>query len=339
MFRVFECVWGQHDHLIVGLAAMILIVGNLAFFLALQRAQECSADRRSIWLAIGAVSGGFGVWATHFVAMLAYDGGLPIGFAFLPTLGSAAIAVGGFWIALTILDRQTTAQCIAAGVATALTVGAMHFCGMLAIRAQARIVFDWTAVAIGAAIAIMLFSAALYAFGRLSGLRQVVVASLASVSAVCALHFTSMSATTLHFDPTLPVVEVGTGREWLIGSVVGSTIVVIILTAVSTLIDRYLTDLKGFAGATLEGIAIVRDHRIVEANPRFAGMVGQSQTDLVGQNIETLMAAADGARWPRCAKSRSRQRRAAKKAIRCSKSQCMNSNIAGEPRKCWPFGI
>lgn len=293
MFRVFECVMGQHDHLTVALAAVIWIIGSLSFFLALERARECRADRRSTWLAIGAVAGGLGVWATHFVAMLAYDGGLPIGFAFLPTLVSAAIAVGGFWGALKILGQFTAVQCIAAGVVAGLSVCAMHFAGMQAIRVQARVEFDWLAVAVSVVIAIALFSAAFYACAKLSGVRQILVAALASVVAVCALHFTSMSATLLVFDPTLPAVEIGRGREWLIGSVVGSTIVVIILTAISTLIDRYLTDLQGFAGATLEGIVIVRDHRIIEANLRFAEMMGQGQTALVGQNIESLMLAAD----------------------------------------------
>ena len=79
MFQVLECIWTQHDHLITGLAAVIWIIGSLAFFLALERAQECQQQRRAVWLAIGAMAGGLGVWATHFVAMLAYQGGLPIG--------------------------------------------------------------------------------------------------------------------------------------------------------------------------------------------------------------------------------------------------------------------
>lgn len=294
MFRVFECILTQHDHFTVGLAAAIWIVGSLAFFLALDRAQECRRERRASWLAIGGFAGGLGVWATHFVAMLAYDGPLPIGYAFLPTLISAVCAITGFWTALGLLGRSSVARCVLAGIVAALSVGVMHFIGMAAIRAQARISYDWNTVAVSLLIAMSLFAAAFYIFGHLKGGRRILPAVLASVIAVCALHFTSMSATVLSFDPTLPAVEMTAGREWLIGAIVASTMVVVILTGVATLIDRYLTDLKGFAGATLEGILIVRDHRIVEANERFAEWMSSSPATLVGQDPEILLAALDG---------------------------------------------
>ena len=105
MFRVVECVWTQHDHLTVGLAAAICIMGSLAFFLALERAQECRAERRASWLGLSGLAGGLGVWGTHFVAMLAYDGGLPISFALMPTVLSAGIVILGFWEALGIVHR------------------------------------------------------------------------------------------------------------------------------------------------------------------------------------------------------------------------------------------
>ena len=107
MFTVLGCVWFQHDRLVVGLAALIWLLGSLALFLVLNRARECSEKRRASWTAIGAVVGGLGVWATHFVAMLAYDGGMPIAFAPLPTILSAWVVVAGFWIALRLLGELT----------------------------------------------------------------------------------------------------------------------------------------------------------------------------------------------------------------------------------------
>lgn len=294
MFRVFECVLTQHDLFVVGLAAVIWIVGSLAFFLALARAQECRLERRASWLAIGGFAGGLGVWATHFVAMLAYDGALPIGYAFFPTLISAAAAILGLWTALRLLGQASATRCILAGIIAALSVGVMHFIGMSAIRTQARITYDWNAIAVSLAIAMSLFATAFYIFGHLKGGRRFFPAVSVSVLAVCALHFTSMSATTLKFDPTLVAVSATVGREWLIGAIVASTMVVVTLTGAATLIDRYLTDLKGFAGATLEGILIVRDHRIVEGNERFAEWMNSSPSDLVGLDPESLLAAKDG---------------------------------------------
>lgn len=294
MFRVIECVLTQHDLFVVVLAAVIWVVGSLALFLALARAQECRRERRASWLAIGGFAGGLGVWATHFVAMLAYDGALPISYAFFPTLISAAAAIIGFWAALQLLGPASAARCILTGTIAAFSVVVMHFLGMSAIRAQAHISYEWNAVAVSLAIAEGLFTTAFYVFGHQKGARRIVLAVLASVLAVCALHFTSMSATTLRFDPSLAAVTATTGREWLIGAIVASSMVVVLLTGAAVLIDRYLTDLKGFAGATLEGILIVRDHRIVEANERVAEWLDYSAIQLIGMDPETLLAAQDG---------------------------------------------
>ncbi|MGK2911503.1 MAG: bifunctional diguanylate cyclase/phosphodiesterase [Sphingobium sp.] len=292
MFRVIECIWTQHDHVTVALAAMIWIIGSLAFFLALEQAHQCRQDRRALWLAIGALAGGLGVWATHFVAMLAYKGGLPIGYALRPTIMSAAIIIIGFWAALQTLGQFTFSRCMLAGLTLATSIGLMHFTGMDALLVQAHIQYDWSAVAVSAVVAGACFTAAFYLFTRLPGIWHIPGSALASVVGVCALHFTGMSATTLVFDPALPPVEINTSRIWLIGATVVSTLIVVLLTGVATLIDRYLTDLKGLASATLEGIVIVRDNHIVEANERFAEWIGISE--LAGMDPECLLAAVDG---------------------------------------------
>ena len=294
MFWVLECIWTQHDQSVLWLAAAIWIVGSVAFFLALERTQECRSDRYSFWVAIGGIAGGLGVWATHFVAMLAYDGGLPMGFAVVPTVISAVMAIIGFWLALQILNDFTAVRCLSAGVVATLSVGLMHFTGMAAIEVQARVSYDWSAVVQSAVVATGLFAAAFFAFGRLPNPWRVAVAAAASVLAVFAVHFTGMAAVILEYDPTLPFVEISKSRHWLIGAIVGSTLIVIMLTAAATLVDRFLTDLEGLASATLEGLLIVRDNIIVEANARFGELVGRGISEIVGLNPEALLAAADG---------------------------------------------
>lgn len=294
MFKVLECLWTQHDQSILWLAAAIWVVGSVTFFLALERIQQCRADRYAFWVAVGGIAGGLGVWATHFVAMLAYDGGLPIGFTFVPTLVSAAIAIVGFWLAIQVLRNFSVARCVGAGLIATVSVGLMHFTGMAAIEVQARVSYDWNAVAGSAVVAAVLFSAAFLVFGRLSSGWRGGAAAAAAVGAVFALHFTGMSATILEYDPTLPIVELSEGRQWLIGAIVGSTLIVIMLTAAATLVDRFLTDLEGLASATLEGLLIVRDNRILEANARFRDMLGREAAEIIGHDPEALLAAADG---------------------------------------------
>ncbi|WP_260929537.1 EAL domain-containing protein [Novosphingobium sp. 9] len=296
MFQVFDCVWTQHDHHVVVLAALVWIVASLAFFLALGRAQECGRERRASWLALGGLAGGLGVWATHFVGMLAYHGALPVDYDPATTVVSAAVAVAGFWAALRSTETRIVPGWLAAGTAATVAVGAMHFIGMAAVRTQGRIAYDWSAVGIAAIVSIVLFSAAFLSFARLRGVMRIAGASLASLLAICALHFTAMSATSLIYDPTLPRVPDGGSRDWLIAAVVGTTMVIVLLTVASTLLDRYLTDLRGFAAATMEGLVILRGGTIVEANAQFAAIMGEPgrAESFVGRDIETLLAAADG---------------------------------------------
>jgi NO-binding membrane sensor protein with MHYT domain len=56
-----------------------------------------------IWIAIAGGSTGYGIWATHFIAMLAYDPGVTTGYGVALTALSLAVAMaitsGGFGLA------------------------------------------------------------------------------------------------------------------------------------------------------------------------------------------------------------------------------------------------
>ena len=294
MFRVIECVWTQHDRLTVLMAAAIWTVGSLAFLLALARARECGPERRRTWLAIGGLAGGVGVWATHFVAMLAYNGALPIDFGLSVTTLSAVAAVAAFWLALRVLEDMSLKRCLLAAGIAVIGVAGMHFTGMAAMRVAAHVTYDWPSIIVGALIAYGLFAATFLLFARLTGLRRLLVAAIPAILAVCVLHFTAVAAIILTPDPTMPEVIASVGREWLVGAVVGATAVLIVLTFTAILVDRYLTDLRGLAAATLEGLAIVRDGAIIEANERLAAMLDTNAADLLGVSPDDRLVAADG---------------------------------------------
>ena len=49
------------------------------------------------------------------------------------------------------------------------------------------------------------------------------------------------------------------------------------------------TRLQHFADAALEGVAFVRDGRILDANERLAAMVGMTRAELVGLSLDRLL--------------------------------------------------
>lgn len=107
MFAVLECVAVQHDRRVVVLAAIIALVGMVSFFHLLLRAEESPIKRRPYWIVVAAFASGSSVWATHFIAMLAYQGSIPIGFDLFYTSISAILAVLGFWVCLQFFWRKT----------------------------------------------------------------------------------------------------------------------------------------------------------------------------------------------------------------------------------------
>ncbi len=294
MFTVLECVAIQHDHAVVLLAAVICLLGMFAFYHLLLRAEESPAGRKPYWVLVAAFAGGLSVWATHFVAMLAYRGTVPIGYDFFFTALSAVLAVFGFWLALTVRSQAIHNAAIV-GTLVTLSVAVMHFVGMAGMDAAATISYHWGPVLGGFAVAWAAFVLAFFFFHRLGSWRRIAAAAGAAIFGICALHFTAMSATVLTPDPSIAGPDPdNVARLIMICAISGVTFLILSSSAVAALVDRYLVDLKGLVDATLDGLAVVRDGRIVELNTRFAGLLGREEASLVGQNPDDLFKAIDG---------------------------------------------
>lgn len=276
------------------LAGVIILLGMLSCFNLMLRAEDSPPKRRPYWLAIGAFASGLSVWGTHFIAMLAYQGSVPIGFDFPFTAVSALIAVLGFWICLTVHSETVKSPAVAGAIVT-LTVAAMHFMGMQGMQVAATVRYEWTPILVGTVVAAALFSASFWQFGRSQGWRRVTSSSFFAIIGVLALHFTAMSSTILLPDPGLQGPSTGgSDRMLLVVAISGVTFAILAITAAAALIDRYLVDLKGLVDATLNGIAVVRDGYIVEVNTRFADLFEDQDTSFIGRKVEEFLLAEDG---------------------------------------------
>lgn len=100
---------------------------------------------------VAAFAAGLSVWATHFVAMLAYKGAVPIGYDFFFTALSALLAVFGFWLALTARSQAIYSSLIV-GTLVTLSVAVMHFVGMAGMDVAATISYRWGPVLGGSAV-------------------------------------------------------------------------------------------------------------------------------------------------------------------------------------------
>src|SRR6202041_1682187 len=104
MFQVLTCLTSEHDRRLVALAVLVCLLASGVAISLFHRAQATRGRARLRWLVLDAAAGGCGIWATHFIAMLAYDTG----------------ATAGYDLALTLMSLIIAAVLTAAGLAVAL---------------------------------------------------------------------------------------------------------------------------------------------------------------------------------------------------------------------------
>src|SRR5438552_12338539 len=106
MFRVLTCLSDQHDWRLVILAGVVCFSASLVAVHIFHRAIATRARTRLVWIFIAGGAIGYGIWATHFIAMLAYDPGVPTGYGIALTALSLAAAMlltsSGFGFAATV---------------------------------------------------------------------------------------------------------------------------------------------------------------------------------------------------------------------------------------------
>src|SRR4029453_18327469 len=128
MYEVLNCLATEHDWRLVVLAGAICSFARAVAISLFQRARASHGRARAIWICLDAAVGGCGIWATHFVAMLAYDPGANAGYSIPVTLLSLFFAIiivaTGLCVALSSPRQAVVAL---GGAVIGGGVAAMHY--------------------------------------------------------------------------------------------------------------------------------------------------------------------------------------------------------------------
>src|SRR6476661_9382272 len=92
MFQIYNCLTTQHDWRLVIIAAVVCLLASLVTISLLYRAFVAGGNSRLTWIAIAGAASGCGIWTTHFIAMLAYEPGTPVGYDISLTILSLLLA-------------------------------------------------------------------------------------------------------------------------------------------------------------------------------------------------------------------------------------------------------
>jgi PAS domain S-box-containing protein len=198
---LYACLTQQHDLRLVLVAGILCIFACFTAVDLFLRARDGSGRRRFALLSGAAAIFEAGVWATHFVAELAFEPGLPVAYDARLTALSLVIAVALAWPGLALAARSETL--FFGGAVIGIAIGAMHYVGMAALRVPADLRWNLPLVGLSLTLGVALSSAAVWAAMLGSGWRHRLAATLFFVAAILALHFFGMAAVTLIPDPLI----------------------------------------------------------------------------------------------------------------------------------------
>jgi diguanylate cyclase (GGDEF)-like protein/PAS domain S-box-containing protein len=206
MLRVYDCLTTQHDWRLVALAGLICFAVCCAAFGLLYRARKFDGTTRVAWLAVAGVSTGSGIWATHFVALLAFDRGPPLTYRLpetaLSLIVAVAITTAGFawW-----LYGRSRFYAAAAGCLVGAGIAAMHYAGIAALDLQGEVTWIPNQLAASMVVVAVFAAAALYVASGAENGRRLLAAAALLTSAILAHHFTALSAASIPIMvPRLP---------------------------------------------------------------------------------------------------------------------------------------
>ncbi len=193
------------SHYDLGLVVLSYVVASLAAYTAIDlagRVSEYRLDprRAGAWLAGGAFAMGAGIWAMHFVAMLAFKLPIPVRYEPWTTFASmvAAIATSGFALYIVTRGVLSWRRLLVSGAVMGVGIGTMHYTGMAALRLDALVMYYLGGWLLSIVNAIVCSTIAIWLVFRLGGGNSLMLKALAALVmgiAICGMHYTGMYAT------------------------------------------------------------------------------------------------------------------------------------------------
>jgi diguanylate cyclase (GGDEF)-like protein/PAS domain S-box-containing protein len=299
MYRVLTCLGTEHDLRLVALAGLICFLASTVAISLFDRARATRGSSRQIWIVLDAAVSGCGIWATHFIAMLAYDPGIGAGYNIRVTMLSLLFAVVVTWAGLSIALFDTRRVFAAIGGAVVgIGVAAMHYTGMMALELPARIQWLPGTVTSSVIIGCILAAFAFVVATNRDGARRAMIASALLTLAIVSHHFTAMGAVTLIPDPTLRAEGLTISPGVLSFLVAVSAVIILGIALGGSIMDRRaksaLRKQKALLDTALEnmsqGLCMYDAQGCVQVfNERYKTMMGRTGMELAGRSLLDIL--------------------------------------------------
>lgn len=245
-------ITGTYDLFLVMLSWLIAYIASYAAYSFLERIKAAEVTLNKLgWLISGAVAMGSGVWAMHFIGMLAFtlpheiDVGYDLfgtGISMLP-----AVLAAGAMLYTATQPKIVPGNIFVGGLFMGSGIGIMHYTGMAAMRAEAVMRYEPVLFGVSIAVALVLSTASLF-LKSFVGARTIyswpdwtkIGSTLVMSIAISGMHYTAMAATYFFPNNGAELELLTLNPRYLAISVGFVTLFVIALLVVATAVGRRL---------------------------------------------------------------------------------------------------
>lgn len=304
--------YGIYHPSLVALSVVIAIfTSSMALHMASQARRSQNRKQRAITIMTGSFAQGGGVWAMHFIGMLAFDLCTPVDYNLGLTLASMVPSVAASVIALQLNSRNDVKlrELMTGGVLMGAGIGCMHYIGMAGMEMAPALRYDPFMFAVSVLVAVCLAYVALWTRNALQRQTAIklstsgcdIAGGVVMGVAIAGMHYTGMSAA--RFVPPMGFEAVPDSENQATLLATGVSLFTIIIICLVVAVDLLLNyrrvsqeatsnerRLKAILQTAVDGIVTVnRRGIIIGANQATETILGWPEKDLLGQSIKTLI--------------------------------------------------
>ncbi|SEG27687.1 PAS domain S-box protein [Marinobacterium lutimaris] len=256
----------------------------------------------------GSIALGGGTWSMHFIGMLAYELPIDVVYSFSGTVLSALPVFFASLLSLSLLTLKRTGSAIilSTGTLLGLGIGVMHYSGMMAMKVEARMVYDLFGVLLSVLVAAGMAIFAIWLGSRQKPILQrplhdVILRGCIMGSAIASMHYVGMGAVTFYTAGHIIDAPLVTHPIFAMLIAIGTLSIITSVITTNTLV-RYKQlrveneirkhRLEAVLETAVDGIVTIDSRGLIESmNPAAEQMLGWKIDEVAGQNVSLLMPA------------------------------------------------